>query len=410
MTTHSEQRPHTSRQSSFQRFFLSLWYRSPLNRHLLSYFLLPLSYLLNGIASLRRCIQSAKANPLPVPIVVVGNLSVGGTGKTPVVIALVKALQEKGFKVGVISRGYGSQAPHYPFAISADTSVKQSGDEALLIAQTSACPVVLDKDRQAAAQHLIKTYPNTQVIISDDGLQHYRLPRQLELVVVDGERGFGNGLCIPAGPLREKANRLASVNWVLINGQPQHDSLQGSFLKDSFLKNSFSKKSDAQTPEQEVIHLQPRQWRNIKTGQILDLETLPWNLITSNITKNNVNKGNLINSSLTNSNLLEQDLLDQGLTEKNVNITALAAIGNPERFFHTLRALAPEEKINTIAFDDHHAFSEQDFNEISNEEIVLMTAKDAVKCRGFARENWWALEVSLSLPSELLDDIVQCVH
>jgi len=370
LITHSEKNSDTSRQSSLQRCFLSLWYRSPLNKHVLSYALLPFSFVLSGIAALRRYIQAGKTDALAVPVMVVGNLSVGGTGKTPVVIALVKALHEKGIKAGVVSRGYGSQAPYYPYAISTDTPVEESGDEALLIAQSLRCPVVLDRDRLAAAQCLIKSHPNVQIIISDDGLQHYRLPRQLEVVVVDGERGFGNGLCLPAGPLREKASRLASVNWVLINGQLQHDSLTGAFLK----------KNHAQMPRQDIIHLQPMQWRNIKTGQVLSLETLPWHLT------------------------------EPRSSEINTKITAVAAIGNPERFFNTVRVLAPEEKIKTIAFNDHYTYSESDFDKISDETTVLMTAKDAVKCQAFAKDNWWSLDVSVSLPSGLLDSAVKLIH
>lgn len=385
MITHSEKNSDTSRQSSLQRCFLSLWYRSPLNKHVLSYALLPLSFALSGIATLRRYLQAGKTDALAVPVMVVGNLSVGGTGKTPVVIALVKALHEKGIKAGVVSRGYGSQAPYYPYTISADTPVEESGDEALLIAQSLRCPVVLDRDRLAAAQYLIKNHPNVQIIISDDGLQHYRLPRQLEVVVVDGERGFGNGLCLPSGPLREKASRLASVNWVLINGQLQHDSLTGALLK----------KNHAQMPRQDIIHLQPMQWRNIKTGQVLSLETLPWHLTGSHFKK---------------SHLTETHLTDSRLSEINTNITAVAAIGNPERFFNTVRALAPQEEIKTIAFNDHYTYSKSDFDKISDKTTVLMTAKDAVKCQAFAKDNWWSLDVSVSLPSRLLDSAVKLIH
>lgn len=351
-----------SRQSSSQRFFLNLWYRSPKHKHLLSYCLLPLSWLFIAITFLRRYWLKRKQSALAVPVVVVGNISIGGTGKTPVVIAMVQALQERGIKVGVISRGYGSHASEYPFLVTSESSVNESGDEALLIAKASQCPVVIDRQRLHAANKLLELYPDTQIIISDDGLQHYRLPRALEVVVIDGERGLGNGLCLPAGPLRETAARLSSVNWVLTNGKLMHSAgLQ-------------------QCSKLESLELKPQCWQHIGTEQYYKLLPLPWQ---------------------------REQKAEKPSTSECV---ALAAIGHPERFFNTLKSLKILQEANTqLAFDDHHEFSEEDFIAIDKDAIVLMTTKDAVKCRQFAQQDWWALEVSLKLPEALIDDIAHLI-
>jgi tetraacyldisaccharide 4'-kinase len=154
---------------------------------------------------------------LPVPVIVVGNISIGGTGKTPFTIWLVEQLRAWGWRPGVVSRGYGGRAPRYPFAVQADSDAAHSGDEPLLIAQRARCPVVVAPDRVAAARMLIDEH-GVDIVVSDDGLQHYRLARDLEICVVDGRRGLGNGALLPAGPLREAPSRLAEVDLVIVNG------------------------------------------------------------------------------------------------------------------------------------------------------------------------------------------------
>lgn len=153
----------------------------------------------------------------PVPVLVVGNISVGGSGKTPLVIWLVEMLRDAGYKPGVISRGYGGRAAQYPLKVRATTAVTECGDEPLLIARRTGVPLVVDPKRSRAAQHLLAQY-KVDVIIADDGLQHYALERDIELVVVDGQRRLGNGRCLPAGPLREPASRLDEVDFVINNG------------------------------------------------------------------------------------------------------------------------------------------------------------------------------------------------
>src|SRR5690554_2376911 len=178
---------------------------------------MPLTGLFRLISALRRrYLRRFAQHRLGVPVLVVGNISLGGTGKTPVIIALVKHLHSRGYKPGVISRGYGAKAPSYPLVVTEETPVQHSGDEPLLIAQATGCPVCVDPDRVAAGERLVAL--GCDLILSDDGLQHYRLGRDLEIAVVDGERRFGNGWCLPTGPLREPISRLRQVDWVLVNG------------------------------------------------------------------------------------------------------------------------------------------------------------------------------------------------
>jgi tetraacyldisaccharide 4'-kinase len=153
-------------------------------------------------------------------VVVVGNISVGGTGKSPLVIWLVNRFREQGYNPGVISRGYGGQAPHYPFSVTETSLSQESGDEPLMIANRCGCPVVVDADRVRAASYLLDTY-DCDLIISDDGLQHYALGRDIEIVVIDGVRGLGNRHCLPVGPLREPETRLDEVDLIVVNGDDQ---------------------------------------------------------------------------------------------------------------------------------------------------------------------------------------------
>jgi tetraacyldisaccharide 4'-kinase len=180
----------------------------------------PLSLLFGLAARARRLLYQhglRRSEAVPVPLIVVGNISVGGTGKTPLVARLVELLREAGYQPGVISRGYGGQSAQWPRQVMADSDPRQVGDEPVLLARRSRCPVMVGPDRVAAARALLDTY-GCNVILSDDGLQHYRLRRDLEIAVVDGFRRLGNGACLPAGPLREPPSRLREVDFVVGNG------------------------------------------------------------------------------------------------------------------------------------------------------------------------------------------------
>jgi len=286
----------------------------------------PLSSLFGAISRSRRLRLQEQARPLEAPVIVVGNLAVGGTGKTPFVIWLVERLREWGYQPGVISRGYGGRAPRYPWRVSARTPVSESGDEPLLIATRTAVPVMVGADRVAAARALIEQ-AGVDVIVSDDGLQHYALARSLEICVVDGARGLGNGALLPAGPLREPATRLHEIPLVVING--------GGF--------------DAQHEGQIEMQLRAT-------------EAVP-----------------LAGGAPTH--------LDRFVGQR---VHAVAGIGNPRRFFDMLRARGID--VIEHAFADHHAFSSQDIQFLDGMK-VLMTEKDAVKCRDFAGPALFAVPV-----------------
>ncbi|MEQ8953797.1 MAG: tetraacyldisaccharide 4'-kinase, partial [Gammaproteobacteria bacterium] len=177
----------------------------------------PLSLLFRLLTAIRRRLQQGSARPPQprVPVIIVGNITLGGTGKTPLLIQLAKYLRKQGFKPGVVSRGYGAKTTTFPLQVSAKTTTESAGDEAVLIARESACPVVIDPDRTAALDYLLQHH-EVDVVLSDDGLQHYKLYRDLEIAVVDGQRLFGNELCLPAGPLREPLSRLQEVDCIVV--------------------------------------------------------------------------------------------------------------------------------------------------------------------------------------------------
>lgn len=179
-----------------------------------------LSRLYGAVAEQRARAQRAGAQRLPVPVIVVGNLAVGGTGKTPVTLALVELLRELGRRPGVISRGYGGRGP-FPMPVGADSAAVAAGDEPVLIARRAAVPVWVAPDRLAAGRALLAAHPEVDVLVCDDGLQHYRLGRDLEICVIDGARGHGNGWRLPAGPLRELPERARNCALLLVNGGDQ---------------------------------------------------------------------------------------------------------------------------------------------------------------------------------------------
>jgi tetraacyldisaccharide 4'-kinase len=186
------------------------------------FWLLPFSWLYGFIARRRRARLSAQAQRVSVPVIVVGNISLGGTGKTPFVIWLVERLREWGYTPGVISRGYGGTAAQYPMTVHGETKAEYCGDEPLLMARRLKVPLVIDPDRSAAARFLLQQNPDVDVLVADDGLQHYRLARDLEICIVDGKRGLGNGALLPAGPLREEPSRLREVPLTVVNGGGWH--------------------------------------------------------------------------------------------------------------------------------------------------------------------------------------------
>lgn len=187
----------------------------------LSVLLLPLSVVFVTCVKLRRFLYRIgllKSHTLPVPVIIIGNITVGGTGKTPLVIYVAQLLKEAGFKPGIISRGYGGKATTWPQQVTSNSEAQQVGDEAVLIASQSNCPMAVGPLRVDSAKLLLEKH-GCNVILSDDGMQHYALARDIEIAVIDGDRRFGNGSCLPAGPLREPINRLQHVDLIVVNGK-----------------------------------------------------------------------------------------------------------------------------------------------------------------------------------------------
>ncbi|HEM8736178.1 TPA: tetraacyldisaccharide 4'-kinase [Klebsiella aerogenes] len=306
--------------------------------------LLPLSWLYGLVSA---CIRLSyklgwkKAWRAPVPVVVVGNLTAGGNGKTPVVVWLVEQLQQRGIRVGVVSRGYGGKADRYPLLLDNATSTAQAGDEPVLIHQRTGAPVAVAPLRSEAVKALLAAH-DLQIIVTDDGLQHYKLARDTEIVVIDGVRRFGNGWWLPAGPMRERASRLQSVDAVIVNG-------------------------GVARPGEIPMQLRPGMAVNLLTGERRDVATLD-------------------------------------------NVVAMAGIGHPPRFFATLENCGVHP-VKTVALADHQALSQSAVAVLaSSEQTLLMTEKDAVKCREFAAANWWYLPVDAIMTDEcaqrLLADLV----
>ena len=193
---------------------IHFWY----HKHYLRWLLMPLSWVYLVVCSLRRIyLVRFKQQHFPVPVIVVGNITVGGVGKTPLVIALAQRLRKQGLGVGIVSRGYGATIKQFPYEVKPQDPAILVGDEPLLMAKKTHCPVVIAPKRVEAADFLLKHH-SCDVIISDDGLQHYALGRALEIVVIDGQRGLGNGLCLPAGPLREPKKRIGRADFTIVNG------------------------------------------------------------------------------------------------------------------------------------------------------------------------------------------------
>ena len=324
------------RTPDLQQRLLRAWY----GQHSWLALLRPLSSLYQRLALSKR--QRYLDNPSaswqpPVPLIVVGNITLGGTGKTPMVIWLVEHLRSRGLRVGVISRGYGGKPPSLPWRVQPrQDGPEQVGDEPLLIASRCQVPVVIDPDRPRAGRYLLEHSP-VDVIISDDGLQHYRMGRTLELVMIDHARGLGNGRCLPEGPLREPASRLAEADMLIRTGADKDaDGAYAMRLQASVLVN-------LKTGER----VRPGEWRAPPRGQ------------------------------------------------------AVAGIGNPERFCKTLEGLGFVPEIH--AFADHAQYNEHSFAAFDHGEPLLMTEKDAVKCAGFARDNWWYLSVDAKLSAAFIE-------
>ena len=306
------------------------------------YLLIPLSIFFYFFSSLKKYLyknEFLKIIKIQVPVLIVGNITLGGTGKTPLALDLIEKFLRKGFKPAVISRGYRGGAKNIT-EVFVSSDVSDVGDEALLIKTKSKIPVFIGKDRVSAAKNLLKKYPETSIIISDDGLQHHRLARDYEIVVVDSQRQFGNGLIFPAGPMREGISKLKQVDAVVYKGTNSNSN----FYQMKYITKHFK------------------------------------NLLTS-------------------KKAIFKDIQDK-------KIVAITAIGNPENFFSTLEGYDLEFKKAT--FNDHYLFNKNDFIKYADYNIV-MTEKDAIKCKKFATKNFWVLPLETKVDERLFRNILKKV-
>tara|TARA_B110000967_G_scaffold57229_1_gene58663 strand:- start:4407 stop:5516 length:1110 start_codon:yes stop_codon:yes gene_type:complete len=339
--------------------------------------LLPLSWLFRGVSGLRRGYLQSRHQGwgFTVPVIIVGNISVGGSGKTPLIVALVKALKQRGFKPGVVSRGYGGKAASYPLMVNAQTAVAESGDEPLLIAQLAQCPLVVDADRRAAVAYLL-SHHDCDVVLSDDGLQHYRLHRDIEIVVIDGQRGFGNGRSLPAGPLREGPGRLGQADFVVVNGSPSMVLDLGDIRSDQ-------------------MNIAPRRMTHLCSAESQPIEQwLQEHFLAEHLLKEPLLKEPLLKEHL----LIEQ-------SAKPVH--AVAAIGNPQRFANTLEQLGLDVELH--GHDDHQALTAADLAFEDNLPVII-TAKDGVKLvaddNSSIADNIWVLEIEAEIESHFIDRLI----
>ena len=302
--------------------------------------LLPLNGLFIVLSVLKRWLT--RPETLAVPVIVVGNIIVGGAGKTPLTLWLAQQLQLRGFKPGIVSRGYGGKNA-LPCAVTAAADPAEVGDEALLLARRVNVPVWVARDRVAAGHALLAAHPEVNLILCDDGLQHYRLARDLELVVFDA-RGGGNGWRLPLGPLREPWSRLATV--------------------DAIVCNNFSARQLLPQVPQFAMNLQASEFYRL--DDVRQLAPLSY--------------------------------------FAGKKLYALAGIGDPGRFFRTLKSLGLS--FEAQPFPDHHAYRAGDLA-FAKDGILLMTEKDAVKCAGLASGETWVLPVEAELSPALIDLILE---
>ena len=302
------------------------WYSKKLTWF--SALLWPISLVFSAIAKMRKRSQLKVLNGQPqvsVPIIVIGNISVGGVGKTPLVETIVRQLRKEGYRPGIVSRGYGGKSNVYPLDVEEHIDINACGDEPYMLQQSLNCPVVVSPVRVDAVQYMADKHPTVDVILSDDGLQHYKMFRDIEIVVIDASRSLGNKLTLPAGPLREPESRLNEVDYVIMNGGP----------------TGFDHGYEMQIRVGDLVHL--------LTGKRIEANAL-----------------------------------------KKRKVHAVAGIGNPERFFISLRELG--YSIVEHAFPDHHSYVKEDF-QFGEELPIIMTHKDTVKCLQFMTDDMYYLSI-----------------
>lgn len=310
--------------------------------------LTPIAALFRGVVFARSTLYKVgilKAKALPVPVIVVGNISVGGTGKTPIVGALIKKLQSAGYRPGIVSRGYGAIPAVEPRLITANTTIEWAGDEPAMLLRQTGVPVCICTKRVAAVEFLTKE-TGVNIVVSDDGLQHYAMARDIEIAVIDGQRKLGNGWLLPAGPLREPPSRLNTVDAIAIQQTSNQAQAERRKTVDELALNQAHQVGIGH------FHLQIITLINLRSNKPIELATFA-----------------------------------------GQKVHAVAGVGYPQRFFNSLR----EAGLDVIehAMPDHHKFTPIDV-QFEDAFPVLMTAKDAVKIREFDIDLATMYEVSVS--------------
>jgi len=328
---------------------------------LLNYLVLPVTWIYLLLVSLRRyCYQFGlkSVHQSAVPVIVVGNLTVGGTGKTPLVISLTKHLQKAGKRPGIIARGYGGNSAQWPRKVKITDSADEVGDEPLLLLKSTNAAVAVGPSR-AESVALLAEECDCDVVISDDGFQHFALARDLDVVVIDAERRLGNGWCLPAGPLRELASSLKRADIVIFNGGAEADL---SALTEFAMSNGYA-------------------------GSVYLSSVIPSALYRLSNTADRIELASL--------------------ADKNVH--AVAGLGNPERFSRLLNQYHIQH--DQHFFPDHHHFKQEDFGFVEDGDVIVMTEKDAVKCASLNLPlNTWVLEIEAGVSAECLKVIDSVVR
>ena len=326
-------------ESSHANFIETAWYKNKLWIKLFY----PLSVIFNLISGYRRRQLSKSSWKPKIKTIVVGNITVGGNGKTPFVIWLANLLKKNGYKPGIVSRGYKSASKNFPLEIDSETDVYSSGDEPKIIFNSTKCPVVIGPNRVKSSKYLLNKH-ECDVLITDDGLQHYSLGRDVEIAMVDGIKKFGNKLTLPSGPLREPINRLEEVDFVVNT-------------------NSFLKKEDERKNNEFLMTYKPISWININSKKQIEIHEWPYQKI----------------------------------------VHAVAGISNPGNFFSSLRSLGFE--VVEHIFPDHYNFSKNDFENLLDLPVI-MTEKDAVKCE-FLDDNFWYLKIEAQISEGMEQKIIE---
>lgn len=324
----------------------------------------PLSFLYAGGCRLREFAYAGglkSRRHVDATVIVVGNVTVGGSGKTPLVLALAAQLHQHGHQPGIVCRGYGGTATDWPLEVRADTPAHVAGDEAVMMAMRGLCPVAAGPDRVAAAELLINEY-RCDIIVSDDGLQHLGMARDLEIAVVDARRRFGNGLLLPSGPLRESISRLNKVDFIAIN-----------------LTQGF----EANPVRRQLAHLLDEHH-----PPIIEVKPAATKLV----------------------NVFDREQSSPLERFEHQRVHAVAGIGNPQRFFDLLDSLGVAAIPH--AFADHHAFLPGDVG-FDDNLPVIMTEKDAVKCQAFKdqleHDRYWFVVIDVKLDNTVVEAICATV-